>query len=122
MGVYSLSACVFVSSVHRLLAAYRCVTKDIKTFLSHCMLRISRHSVQQRENVDQNNSKYGHFSRSELSLGVTNISYMAVLLQLGLHFVSYFLGGSCLKNDSLLFRDLLFQKNFNHLEYILQKY
>ena len=28
------------------------------------ILRISPHSVQMRENVDQNNSKYGHFSCS----------------------------------------------------------
>ena len=27
--------------------------------------RISPHSVQTRENMDQNNSKYGHFLRSE---------------------------------------------------------
>ena len=28
-------------------------------------IRISPHSVRMRENVDQNNSEYGHFSRSE---------------------------------------------------------
>ena len=28
------------------------------------ILRISPHSVRMRENTDQNNSKYGHFSRS----------------------------------------------------------
>ena len=29
------------------------------------VFRISPYSIQMRENVDQNNSKYGHFSRSE---------------------------------------------------------
>ena len=32
------------------------------------ILRISPHSVQMRENVDQNNSKYGHFLRSAFSI------------------------------------------------------
>ena len=30
------------------------------------ILYISPHSVRMRENVDQNNSKYGHFSRSDM--------------------------------------------------------
>ena len=32
------------------------------------ILRISPYSVRIRENTDQNNSEYGHFSRSDISL------------------------------------------------------
>ena len=36
-------------------------------FILHPILLISPYSVQMRENVDHNNSEYGHFLRSEIA-------------------------------------------------------
>ena len=41
-----------------------CSGVSIVEFEQVCRLRISPYSVRMRENADQNNSQYGHFSRS----------------------------------------------------------
>ena len=44
------------------------------------ILRVSRHSVQMRENADQKTSEYGHFSRSaRLVMKIFSIKNLAAL-------------------------------------------
>ena len=47
------------------------------------LLRISPHSVRMRENTDQNNFDYGHFSRSVLESNVINDSIGTKWIKLG---------------------------------------
>ena len=47
--------------------------KDLTTLEYGDLLRKSPYSVRMRENIDQKNSEYGHFSRCELHLLISKI-------------------------------------------------
>ena len=50
------------------------------------ILRISPYSVRMRENMDQNNSEYGYFSRSVLAIIIVNFKHISHLFEMFLMF------------------------------------
>ena len=86
MCVVSMYVCVCVCGVHMFWVGVHLVEESVRENCVYSelfwsafsrirteygeILRITRYSVRMRENADQNNSEYGHFSRSEfVSLG-----------------------------------------------------
>ena len=88
----------FTSSIHKYFVLCRpsmCTMKELfSLFLhprinfsdNHCVKNVGiwsysgLYSVQMRENTDQNNSKYGHFSRSE------SLHYISLVVQYYIHY------------------------------------
>ena len=59
--------------------------KMVRLYIFHCVrsVRIRSYSVRMRENAEQNNSEYGHFSRS---FQVFIVTILMVLKKESIHF------------------------------------